>query len=102
MLEEDILSMTIHSHQKEGDERCYTYRLMSEKTDAGFSVEIICDCEPILASVDRHGSMVEAITEFYEIFSLLKGDALFLGPDNLDYPKSVNDFPPIWKKIAWH
>ncbi len=65
----------------------------------GKTVEIICDRNAIINSKNIKLSVKKAIAEIRRIMYLFDGNALFIGPDTLDYPESPNDYPSLWIKI---
>lgn len=74
-------------------------KLMFDKDDRATSLEIICYREPILSSPNPRQAVADAVSEICNLKRLFAGDALFLGPDTLDYPKSATDNPKEWLRI---
>ncbi|NNE84815.1 MAG: hypothetical protein HKN28_12690 [Alphaproteobacteria bacterium] len=74
-------------------------RLMIEKFHRETALEIICYREPILSASNPKQAISDAVSEFRNLKRLFQGDALFLGPDTLNYPKSPTDYPKEWLKI---
>lgn len=79
--------------------RALELRLMFEKDDTGTALEIICYREPILGSDNPKEAVATAISEFRYLRRLFQGDALFIGPDTLDYPESATEYPKVWLRI---
>ena len=73
--------------------------LMFDRDDVSTTLEIICYREPILESRDPKEAIRTAIQGFRQLKSLFEGDALFVGPDNLDYPTSSTEYPAHWLKV---
>jgi len=74
-------------------------KLMFDRDEAGTALEIICFRDAILSSPEPKQVIADAISEFRHLKHLFQGDALFLGPDTLDYPQSATDYPRAWLKI---
>ena len=74
--------------------------LMIEKWDDQIIIEIICYRETILSNTNPKIAVRAAVLEFAELRRQFGGSALFIGPDNLDYPKDADTYPPHWIKIA--
>ena len=75
------------------------HRLIIEKNDARIPLEILCDRGPILSSPDPRSAVADAISEFRRIKRLFKGDALFVGPDTVQYPENADDYPSCWLRV---
>jgi hypothetical protein len=73
--------------------------LMFDKDERSTTLEIICYREPILEYPNPKEAVRTAIHGFRRLKSLFEGDALFIGPDNLDYPKSSAEYPSHWLRI---
>ena len=75
------------------------HRLFFEKIDSRIPLEILCDRGPILSSPDPRAAVAEAVSEFRRLKRMFKGDALFVGPDTVQYPESADDYPSCWLRI---
>ena len=63
------------------------------------ALEIVCYRDTLLSSPEPKQAIADAIAEFRALKFLFCGDALFLGPDTLDRPRSATDFSPEWLRI---
>lgn len=100
---ESFYSNKIHmlhfDYELETDAIVLSHRLIFERDDVNTALEIICYRGPILESIDPKESVKTAICEFQFLKNLFKGNALFIGPDTLDYPSSSTEYPDLWIKI---
>ena len=76
------------------------HRLFFEKIDTRIPLEVLCDRGPILSSPDPRSAVADAISEFRRIKHLFQGDALFIGPDTVQYPESADDYPSCWLRVG--
>ena len=87
-------------YERELDQITLSFRLLIDKVENGASVEILCRREVILECSDHVAAVKGALGEFQNLYEEFAGNALFFGPDNLDYPESPQVIPPQWAKIA--
>jgi hypothetical protein len=63
------------------------------------TMDMICFRDQFLESADPKAAVEAAIGEFRFLKQLFKGDALFIGPDTLDYPTSADNYSNAWLRI---
>lgn len=68
-------------------------RLILEPDTTKTSLEIICYREPILESARPREAVGAGIVEFRRLRDAFHGDALLIGPDTVNYPRTANDYP---------
>jgi hypothetical protein len=86
-------------YDRDIDGAVFSFRLLIEKEDAGVSVEMLCYRDCIVEASDPVAAVKRALGEFHGIYDGLSGNALFFGPDSLEYPESPQDYPPHWFKL---
>jgi len=74
-------------------------RILFEPNESETSLEILCYREPILNSGQPKAAVEAGIIEFRRLYRIFRGDALFLGPDTSNYPRTPDDYPDDWLRI---
>jgi hypothetical protein len=88
------------NYEKKINKAILNFKLIFEKSnEAVTALDIICYREPILRNIDPKGAIEKSINELCLLKRLFHGDSLFIGPDNLNYPKNKDDIPKEWLKI---
>ena len=70
-----------------------------EQEQASTTMNMICFRDQFLERDDPMAAVRTAIEELRILKGLFRGDALFIGPDTLDYPISADDYPKAWLRI---
>lgn len=76
------------------------FKLIFEPNDEATSLEIICYRDAILRSDDPKTAVHIAIDEFRNLNARFGGNALFIGPDTVEYPSIEPEHHGAWLRIA--
>lgn len=98
--EEQIVLFCV-DYEKKITGNTFNFKLVIEENDApsSTSLEILCYGEAVLNSSSPKAAIEKVIPECCDLCELFEGDALFIGPDTIHYPRSKDDKLQEWTRI---